>query len=196
MCDHLSLLLADPPRVSPFAVLRRRLPRCMHMFHEDCLIPWLRDCQGTCPVCRLPLSEQSSREESSDASRSATFSAGVSVAPRSPAPYDERDQRFAQQFSEPQLWHHQHQHHLQLATPSHHHHERRHHHHHHTSATANGFRRRPPQTTRIPSVNASESRDSTARPVLTMVSLGVGPLYTEVGGSTHLESSAQAPRSP
>ncbi|KAL1508779.1 hypothetical protein AB1Y20_004874 [Prymnesium parvum] len=29
--------------------------RCSHLFHSDCLLPWLRDCQANCPVCRLPL---------------------------------------------------------------------------------------------------------------------------------------------
>ena len=32
-----------------------RLPRCMHTFHEECILPWLRDCHGTCPVCRTPI---------------------------------------------------------------------------------------------------------------------------------------------
>ena len=35
-----------------------RLPRCMHTFHEDCLLPWLRDCHATCPTCRTPLAEE------------------------------------------------------------------------------------------------------------------------------------------
>ncbi|KOO24330.1 ring finger protein 115, partial [Chrysochromulina tobinii] len=34
-----------------------RLPRCSHAFHEACLLPWLRDCRGTCPICRTPLAE-------------------------------------------------------------------------------------------------------------------------------------------
>ena len=34
-----------------------RLPRCAHVFHEACLLPWLRDCHGTCPICRSPLAE-------------------------------------------------------------------------------------------------------------------------------------------
>ena len=34
-----------------------QMPRCSHIFHESCVLPWLRDCNGTCPVCRTPLAE-------------------------------------------------------------------------------------------------------------------------------------------
>ena len=34
-----------------------RLPRCLHTFHESCLLPWLRNCHGTCPTCRTPVVE-------------------------------------------------------------------------------------------------------------------------------------------
>ena len=27
---------------------------CSHVFHEDCLLPWLRE-HGTCPTCRYPI---------------------------------------------------------------------------------------------------------------------------------------------
>ncbi|TVU27282.1 hypothetical protein EJB05_29954, partial [Eragrostis curvula] len=28
------------------------LPGCAHTFHRDCIAPWLRQGNGTCPVCR------------------------------------------------------------------------------------------------------------------------------------------------
>ncbi|KAL7438025.1 hypothetical protein ACHAXM_005947 [Skeletonema potamos] len=33
----------------------RVLPRCKHLFHLDCILPWLTERQGCCPQCRTPV---------------------------------------------------------------------------------------------------------------------------------------------
>ncbi len=33
----------------------RVLPRCKHLFHIDCILPWLTERQGCCPQCRTPV---------------------------------------------------------------------------------------------------------------------------------------------
>eukprot|EP00986_Skeletonema_menzelii_P002912 scaffold844_cov142-Skeletonema_menzelii.AAC.3 len=33
----------------------RVLPRCKHLFHIDCIMPWLTERQGCCPQCRTPV---------------------------------------------------------------------------------------------------------------------------------------------
>ncbi|OEU06803.1 ring finger protein 13, partial [Fragilariopsis cylindrus CCMP1102] len=30
----------------------RLLPLCGHGFHTDCILPWLKDRQGCCPLCK------------------------------------------------------------------------------------------------------------------------------------------------
>ncbi|WVQ74907.1 hypothetical protein IAR50_004515 [Cryptococcus sp. DSM 104548] len=37
-----------------------RIP-CQHLFHDDCLVPWLKQ-NGTCPVCRFSLVSEEDRE--------------------------------------------------------------------------------------------------------------------------------------
>ncbi|XP_039003606.1 RING-H2 finger protein ATL33-like [Hibiscus syriacus] len=38
---------------------------CNHMFHEECILPWVKD-HGHCPVCRFVLSDRIRRTPSSD----------------------------------------------------------------------------------------------------------------------------------
>ncbi|KAL7428256.1 hypothetical protein ACHAXH_001351 [Discostella pseudostelligera] len=33
----------------------RMLPRCSHAFHTECILPWLTERQGCCPVCKVPV---------------------------------------------------------------------------------------------------------------------------------------------
>ncbi|KAL3810887.1 hypothetical protein ACHAXA_009658, partial [Cyclostephanos tholiformis] len=33
----------------------RMLPRCNHVFHTECILPWLTERQGCCPVCKTPV---------------------------------------------------------------------------------------------------------------------------------------------
>ena len=46
----------------------RLLPRCNHAFHTDCILPWLTERQGCCPMCKTPVlpdEQQRSRRSSS-----------------------------------------------------------------------------------------------------------------------------------
>ncbi|CAI9757209.1 unnamed protein product [Fraxinus pennsylvanica] len=38
------------------------LTPCNHMFHEDCIVPWVKS-QGKCPVCRFVISERNASSE-------------------------------------------------------------------------------------------------------------------------------------
>mmetsp|Transcript_7873 Transcript_7873/g.14281 ORF Transcript_7873/g.14281 Transcript_7873/m.14281 type:complete len:369 (-) Transcript_7873:2628-3734(-) len=33
----------------------RVLPRCDHAFHTECILPWLTERQGCCPMCKVPV---------------------------------------------------------------------------------------------------------------------------------------------
>ena len=33
----------------------RVLPRCRHVFHTECILPWLTERQGCCPMCKEPV---------------------------------------------------------------------------------------------------------------------------------------------
>jgi len=35
--------------------LLRVLPRCNHAFHTECILPWLTERQGCCPMCKMPV---------------------------------------------------------------------------------------------------------------------------------------------
>jgi len=39
----------------------RKLP-CSHLYHENCIVPWLQ-CHGTCPICRKSLVSESGSEQ-------------------------------------------------------------------------------------------------------------------------------------
>ena len=42
-----------------------QLPRCEHVFHFDCLKPWLRE-KNTCPKCRTPIEPEEENETLQD----------------------------------------------------------------------------------------------------------------------------------
>lgn len=45
----------------------RILPRCMHAFHTDCLMPWLTERQGCCPLCKTRVLEDGGEEQTTEA---------------------------------------------------------------------------------------------------------------------------------
>ncbi|PWN36636.1 uncharacterized protein FA14DRAFT_159080 [Meira miltonrushii] len=59
----------DPPESAPGEGQQDELVMmpCKHLFHEDCLIPWLKN-SGTCPVCRVSLEPKKATEDPSQTS--------------------------------------------------------------------------------------------------------------------------------
>jgi len=51
----------------------RLLPRCGHAFHTSCILPWLQDRQGCCPLCKTEVLERSAEEEANETSNRAEF---------------------------------------------------------------------------------------------------------------------------
>jgi len=46
----------------------RMLPRCQHIFHTDCILPWLTERQGCCPLCKTDVVKPEDEEsDTSDA---------------------------------------------------------------------------------------------------------------------------------
>jgi Ring finger domain len=39
------------------------LPRCQHAFHKDCIMPWLTERQGCCPMCKCNVLEEDDDDE-------------------------------------------------------------------------------------------------------------------------------------
>ncbi len=54
----------------------RLLPRCKHAFHTDCIMPWLTERQGCCPLCKAKVIE---REDSQDNIRDLTTEAEATI---------------------------------------------------------------------------------------------------------------------
>lgn len=63
----------DPPEVIPTEEQQDELMMmpCKHLFHLDCLLPWLQT-NGTCPVCRVSL--QTDQDKNKDKQRSSADS--------------------------------------------------------------------------------------------------------------------------
>ena len=84
----------------------RMLPRCRHIFHTDCILPWLTERQGCCPLCKTEVIEPERGEGSvsndenhnhgNDAGAS-TQNESVDTALRSSSPLDDGDPEIAVQ---------------------------------------------------------------------------------------------------
>ncbi|UZJ57393.1 hypothetical protein CBS101457_006713 [Exobasidium rhododendri] len=72
----------DPPEVAPQDEQQDELIMmpCKHLFHEDCLLPWLKT-NGTCPVCRVSLEPKKEQKESNVESGAAVDAGNSSAGP-------------------------------------------------------------------------------------------------------------------
>jgi hypothetical protein len=48
-----SICLEDYNEMESYCLVQ--LPRCRHVFHTECLYPWLTERQGCCPTCKTPV---------------------------------------------------------------------------------------------------------------------------------------------
>merc|ERR1712238_609969 len=48
----------------------RLLPLCGHAFHTDCILPWLKDRQGCCPLCKMAVLDTRRRSTVNNSSSS------------------------------------------------------------------------------------------------------------------------------
>lgn len=97
----------DPPETVPLEEQQDELIMmpCKHLFHLDCLLPWLRS-NGTCPVCRVSLVPEKDKKGLDGAAETSTSgSQGVhpptrgddnDVDDESPADIRERSRRAAE----------------------------------------------------------------------------------------------------
>jgi Ring finger domain len=47
----------------------RLLPRCGHAFHTECILPWLSERQGCCPLCKMAVLATVDSEDEEESSQ-------------------------------------------------------------------------------------------------------------------------------
>lgn len=50
----------------------RLLPKCGHAFHTECILPWLKDRQGCCPICKKGVLQDGATTTTTDTTTSTT----------------------------------------------------------------------------------------------------------------------------